>query len=50
MANEVYVGKDLGVQTFVASPELIQQYLAGIGDRHLGIRATPPSGGQSPLP
>jgi len=34
MATEVYVGKDLGVQTFVASLELIQQYLAGIGDRH----------------
>jgi hypothetical protein len=34
MANEVYLGKDLGVQTYVASPELIQQYLAGIGERY----------------
>jgi acyl dehydratase len=45
MSNEIYVGKDLGVQTFIASSELIQQYLAGIGDRHPWYTGDSPFGG-----
>jgi acyl dehydratase len=45
MSNEVYARKDLGVQTFIASPELIQQYIDGIGDRHPWYTGDSPFGG-----
>jgi hypothetical protein len=32
MSQHVYAGKEVGVQTFIASPELIRQYIEGIGD------------------
>ncbi|MBI3328407.1 MAG: hypothetical protein HYZ81_17110 [Nitrospinae bacterium] len=45
MSNDVYVGKDLGVQEFIASAELIQQYMDGIADRHPWYNGESPFGG-----
>lgn len=44
MSNDVTIGKDLGVAEFIASPELIQQYIEGIDDRHPWYEGKSPFG------